>query len=121
MCITVDVIYILINDPQICECCFTDDHSTNECTIYNNSKNTTNNYHSFESDDPKNGWECSYCNKEFDTLKGAKFHENVYCKKKKSLKNTKKKYSSTCYRCGRKNHFSKDCYATKHIKGYYLS
>ncbi|AYV76541.1 MAG: putative endonuclease [Terrestrivirus sp.] len=25
---------------------------------------------------------CEYCNKEFDTLKGATFHENMYCKKK---------------------------------------
>jgi len=27
-------------------------------------------------------WCCSYCNKEFDTEKGALFHENKYCKKK---------------------------------------
>ena len=27
-------------------------------------------------------WCCSYCNKEFDTEKGARFHENKYCKKK---------------------------------------
>jgi cellular nucleic acid-binding protein len=25
---------------------------------------------------------CQYCGKEFETQKGAKFHENVYCKKK---------------------------------------
>ena len=28
-------------------------------------------------------WCCSYCGKEFDTCKGATFHENVYCKKEK--------------------------------------
>jgi predicted GIY-YIG superfamily endonuclease len=27
-------------------------------------------------------WCCSYCNKEFNTEKGARFHENKYCKKK---------------------------------------
>jgi hypothetical protein len=26
----------------------------------------------------------------------------------------------SCYRCGRKGHYSPSCYATKHIKGYYL-
>lgn len=30
---------------------------------------------------------CSYCNKSFDTKKGAQFHENVHCKAKKQMKN----------------------------------
>ena len=85
-------------------------------------------------------WYCSYCGKEFDTYKGATFHENVHCKKKnctyyensnkESCKNykyndfqTNKKLNkklSICYRCGRKGHYSSECYASKHIEGYYL-
>ena len=30
-------------------------------------------------------WSCSYCNKSFDTKKGAQFHENVHCKAKKHI------------------------------------
>ena len=66
---------------------------------------------------------CEYCGKEFDTLKGAAFHENVHCKKKYGRKSYKKSYSNSssgCYRCGRSGHCASNCYASKHKTGYYL-
>jgi len=33
---------------------------------------------------------------------------------------TRKKSTDSCYRCGRKGHYSNDCYASTHIKGYKL-
>ena len=85
-------------------------------------------------------WGCSYCGKEFDTYKGATFHEKFHCRKKNNNCSyyeesdeesdeesyefndfqTNKK-SSNCYRCGRKGHYSSECYALKHIKGYHLN
>ena len=29
---------------------------------------------------PEKIWKCSYCDKEFKTQKGTKYHENIYCK-----------------------------------------
>jgi hypothetical protein len=140
-------------------------------------------------------WQCSYCNKGFDTKKGAQFHENVHCKVKKqceesdeesdeelTLDNLEQSFAETdkedgvyefdgnkylwcegelyeesrsktpkkllkyfewndlgydygiynwksihekrkkngCHKCGRKGHYASNCYAKKHINGYYL-
>ena len=62
---------------------------------------------------------CDYCGKEFDTAKGAQFHENVYCKKKFQKVETTKK-TNKCFRCGREGHFADNCYASKHVNGKYL-
>lgn len=55
-----------------------------------------------------NLFNCAYCKKEFETQKGATYHENFYCKKKNIDK---------CSRCGRKGHFASDCYAQTDVNG----
>lgn len=88
---------------NVCYRCEREGHSSTDCY----AKTTKN------GDQIQDIFCCSYCNKEFDTLKGATCHENLYCKKK-----TKSK--KTCYRCGRKGHSSTNCYASSHVKGYML-
>jgi len=60
-------------------------------------------------------WQCEYCPRTFTTEFGCMVHE----KSCKPVKQTSKK-GTTCYRCGRAGHFSPDCYASRHIKGYEL-
>ena len=70
----------------------------------------------FEDSDDEGCWYCDYCDKGFDTKKGAQFHENVHCKVKKQY--AKKKSSSKCRKCGRNGHYTNKCYASRHVKGY---
>lgn len=73
-------------------------------------------------------WECSYCDRQFDTAYGCDVHErscsnNItkeYEKKYKSKSNAKKPKTGACYRCGRPGHYSPDCYARTHVDGYEL-
>lgn len=68
--------------------------------------------YSDESDyDMVDVYPCEKCGKEFDTMKGSKYHERVYCKKK---------VGKFCKRCGRAGHYAGSCYAGTSVKGYYL-
>jgi hypothetical protein len=86
-------------------------------------------------DDKIKVFSCSYCNKEFNTLKSATCHENLYCKSKnnktehhtsnsydktiitcnKSVncksENNKIKHENICFKCGREGHYASNCYA----------
>jgi len=74
-------------------------------------------------------WGCEYCGKEFTEKNKCEYHEK-YCNSKH-----KKQFiydigysdgddgdddDNCCFRCGREGHYASSCYASKHVKGYYL-
>lgn len=54
-------------------------------------------------------WSCTICDEEFDIKSEAEAHQSS-CKPKKK--------SGTCYTCGRPGHYSPECYARTHVRGY---
>jgi hypothetical protein len=113
-CLLNKIITYFDDEDDIIDELVIDNNSSCTKTIIDNNLNNVNNTNNVNS----KIFNCSYCNKEFDTLKGATCHENLYCKLKNQLQQKNK--NDTCYRCGREGHFSNDCYATKHINGKYL-
>ena len=74
-------------------------------------------------------WVCEYCDKEFIDKKKCQYHEDNCYKNKNKNKNSKKykinycddsDNDDCCFRCGREGHFASSCYASTHLKGYYL-
>ena len=65
----------------VCTLCGRDSHTVDNCYA---STDVNGNSLSEKEDII---WCCSYCNKEFDSKKGASYHENFYCKHKKKLLN----------------------------------
>ena len=69
---------------------------------------------SSEESDSDDDWECDYCNRTFTTEYGCKVHERS-CSKSNSIS-----VKGTCRRCGHSGHNLSNCYATYHVRGYYI-
>jgi cellular nucleic acid-binding protein len=73
-------------------------------------------------------WCCPHCDREFESKHKASYHESR-CKTQVIYESDSEDNDESdidnddnqcCYRCGREGHYANTCYASKHIKGYYL-
>ena len=114
-----DLVYKQLRNENRCFRCHRTGHCEKDCYASTYADGSIISDESESETDTDEQWTCSYCNKPFDTKNGAIYHENFYCKKKKSFKNTTT--SQKCFRCGRTGHSASKCYAKRHVRGYYLS
>jgi len=71
-------------------------------------------------------WCCEYCDKEFVDEKKCDYHiqnckyNNEDDEDDESEDDDDDDNDVVCFRCGREGHYANSCYASKHIRGYYL-
>lgn len=91
-----DITTITASNKDTCFRCHRTGHFANKCYA---TKDIHGNYIQDEDSEEEliEAWCCSYCNKEFETEKGANYHERFYCKHK-PCNNYRKKYNNNYYR-----------------------
>ena len=102
-----------------CFVCGSDEHFAKDCeknecweTDNDNDNDSDNDSDNSSDEEYEEIWCCEYCHKEFEEENKCEYHEK-YCKQKEND-------NVICFRCGREGHYATTCYASKHIKGYYL-
>ena len=98
---------------DLCNRCGKSGHFANRCDEEDDEDDEED-----VEDEDVDEWLCDYCDRGFTTRYGCMVHERSCKETGKSKQGTT---SGACYRCGRPGHYSPDCYASRHVKGYELN
>jgi predicted GIY-YIG superfamily endonuclease len=99
-----------------CTRCGRDGHFVQDCYAKTEVKLNEMDESSEDESSEEDEWGCNYCDRTFTTQYGCGVHERSCASKTKPTKQKTK--TGTCYKCGRAGHYSPDCYASTHVKGY---
>lgn len=83
-------------ENNYCNRCNRKGHNENNCyaKTYDDGNIISDSDNLSTCDSEEEVWNCNYCGKEFNSKKGATYHENIYCKMKKKTKKGKTKKSN---------------------------
>lgn len=111
------------DEPCTCPTSYFSKHRKSRCLLLNTIKSTNEAV----------VWSCDYCDKVFTDKRKCDYHEqsceynNEESESGESGESESGESESeedfdvvVCFRCGRDGHYATTCYASKHIRGYYL-
>jgi predicted GIY-YIG superfamily endonuclease len=101
-----------------CFTCGESGHFAKDCQVSESDELSDEGWETCSTDEEV--WCCDYCDQEFTEESKCEYHEKYCSSKYKKKLIYESNDCDTCFRCGRKGHYASSCYASTHIKGYYL-